>query len=614
MHIRLAKPQDIPGIVALVEEHARRGALLPRTVQSIQETLGNWMVGKDEEEEIVACVSLHRYTPALAEVRSLAVADKVQGQGYGRTITKAIIAEARLRNIPTLFALTRVVPFFQKLGFQTTGKERFPEKVWRDCQACPVFHDCDETAVFMHLAPLQPTTYIPIPIPVRARAASSASLPPPIFREHNPQEKGVVPMSNISVNKVVLAYSGGLDTSVIVPWLRENYDCEVICFCANIGQGDVELEGLREKALASGASKVYVEDLRHEFAKDFLFPMIQSGAIYERRYLLGTSVARPLIAKWQVAIAEIEGADAVAHGATGKGNDQVRFELTYKALNPTLKVIAPWREWDIRSREDALTYAKEHNVPVIHTEKSIYSRDANLWHISHEGGILEDPAMEPEETMFLFSKSPQEAPDEPEVVKIDFEKGIPIAADDVQLPPAKLIAHLNELGAKHGIGRIDLVENRLVGMKSRGVYETPGGSILYAAHRELESLCLDRDTSHFKEQIGVRYAELVYYGKWYHSLREALQAFVDNTQETVTGWVKLKLYKGNIIVVGRQSANSLYREDFATFGKEDVYDQADAVGFISLFGLQMKVKAMMEVSDGGKTRYAAPDYSKFKRD
>jgi argininosuccinate synthase len=421
-------------------------------------------------------------------------------------------------------------------------------------------------------------------------------------------------MVKTSVNKVVLAYSGGLDTSVIVPWLRENYDCEVICFCANIGQGDHELEGLREKALASGASKVYVEDLRHEFAKDFLFPMLQAGAIYERRYLLGTSVARPLIAKWQVAIAEIEGADAVAHGATGKGNDQVRFELTYKALNPTLKVIAPWREWDIRSREDALAYAKAHNVPVVHTEKSIYSRDNNLWHISHEGGILEDPACEPEESMFLFSTSPQDAPDEAEVVKIDFEQGIPVAVGDVQLPPAGIVAKLNEMGAKHGIGRIDLVENRLVGMKSRGVYETPGGSILYAAHRELESLCLDRDTSHYKEQISLRYAELVYYGKWYHSLREALQAFIDKTQETVTGWVKLKLYKGNIIVVGRSSNNSLYREDFATFGKEDVYDQQDAVGFITLFGLQMKVKAMMEVSDGGKTRYASPDYSQFKRD
>lgn len=421
-------------------------------------------------------------------------------------------------------------------------------------------------------------------------------------------------MSDSSVNKVVLAYSGGLDTSVIVPWLRENYHCEVICFCADIGQGAGELEGLEEKALASGASKVYVEDLRHEFAKDFLFPMMQSGAVYERRYLLGTSIARPLIAKWQVAIAEAEGAEAVAHGATGKGNDQVRFELTYKALDPTLQVIAPWREWDIRSREDALAYARKHNVPVTHTEKSIYSRDANLWHISHEGGILEDPANEPEESMFLWTTSPHDAPDEAEEVKIDFEAGLPVAINDVQLPPAALIETLNKLGAKHGIGRIDLVENRLVGMKSRGVYETPGGTILYNAHRELESLCLDRDTSHYKEQVAVRYAELVYFGQWYHSLRESLQSFIEQTQQQVTGWVKLKLYKGNVIVAGRYSPNSLYREDFATFGQEDVYDQQDAVGFITLFGLQMKVKAMMEVSDGGKTRYAAPDYSKFKRD
>lgn len=329
---------------------------------------------------------------------------------------------------------------------------------------------------------------------------------------------------------------------------------------------------------------------------------------------MGTSIARPLIAKWQVAIAEAEGADAVAHGATGKGNDQVRFELTYKALNPTLKVIAPWREWDIRSREDALDYAKKHKVPVVHTVKSIYSRDNNLWHISHEGGLLEDPAKTPEEEMFLWTVSPENAPDEAEIVKIDFEKGVPVAVNDVQLAPAALIDKLNKLGAKHGVGRIDLVENRLVGMKSRGVYETPGGTILYAAHRELESLCLDRDTLHFKEQTAVRYAELVYYGKWYTSLREAIQQFITQTQEEMTGWVKLKLYKGNVIVNGRYSLNSLYREDFATFGQEDVYDQKDAVGFITLFGLQMKVKAMMEVSDGGKTRYAAPDYSKFKRD
>ncbi len=415
------------------------------------------------------------------------------------------------------------------------------------------------------------------------------------------------------VNKVVLAYSGGLDTSVIVPWLRENYDCEVICFCADIGQGE-ELGGLEAKALASGASKVYIEDLRHEFAKDFLFPMLQSGAVYERQYLLGTSVARPLIAKWQVAIAEAEGADAVAHGCTGKGNDQVRFELTFQALNPTLKVIAPWREWDIRSREDALAYARKHNVPVTQTEKSIYSRDRNLWHLSHEGGRLENPAQEPEEIMYQWTVAPENAPDEAEIIKIDFEKGVPVAINDVQMPPAGLIERLNELGAKHGVGRIDLVENRLVGMKSHGVYETPGGTILYAAHRELESLCLDRDTIHYKEQIALRYGELVYFGQWYHTLREALQAFIEKTQETVTGWVKVKLYKGNIIVMGRQSPYSFYREDFATFGQEDVYDQSHAEGFITLFGLPMKVKAMMEVSDGGKTRYAEPDYSKFKRD
>ena len=421
-------------------------------------------------------------------------------------------------------------------------------------------------------------------------------------------------MTKPAVNKVVLAYSGGLDTSVIVPWLRENYGCEVICFCANIGQGDHEFEGLEAKGLASGASKVIIEDLRHEFAKDFLFPMMQAGAVYERRYLLGTSVARPLIAKWQVAVAEAEGADAVAHGCTGKGNDQVRFELTYQALNPTLKVIAPWREWEIRSREDALAYARLHNVPVTHTEKSIYSRDANMWHLSHEGGILEDPANEPEEAMYQLSASPESAPDEAEIVEITFEQGVPVAVNGVQLPPAAIVQTLNRLGARHGIGRIDLVENRLVGMKSRGVYETPGGTILYAAHRELESLCLDRETLHFKEQMALRYAELVYYGMWYHTLRESLQAFVTETQKTISGWVKLKLYKGNVIVAGRYSPQSLYREDFATFGQEDVYDQADAKGFITLFGLQMKVKAMMEVSDGGRTRYAAPDYSKFKRD
>ncbi len=612
MNIRPARSEDIPGILELVAEHARRGDLLPRSPESIAESLPDWIVGKDETGRLVACVSLLGYTPALAEVRSLAVADEVKGAGWGRTILKAAIHEARRRDYTTLFALTRAIDFFHRAGFQTTNRERFPEKVWRDCRSCPLLEHCDETAVVLNLRepqvarppqPVAPSHHIP---PHRAQA--------PIERLINPAFIGGKTMSTSKVNKVVLAYSGGLDTSVIVPWLRENYDCEVICFCANIGQGDHELEGLEEKGLASGASKVIIEDLRHEFAKDFLFPMMQASAVYERQYLLGTSVARPLIAKWQVAVAEAEGADAVAHGCTGKGNDQVRFELTFQALNPTLKVIAPWREWSIRSREDALAYAREHNVPVVHTEKSMYSRDANLWHTSHEGGILEDPANEPESSMFLRSNSPEEAPDESEEIELTFEQGLPVALNGTQLPPATMIEELNKLGAKHAIGRIDLVENRLVGMKSRGVYETPGGTILYAAHRELESLCLDRETLHYKEQMSLRYAELVYYGMWYHTLRESLQAFVDETQRTLDGWVKLKLYKGNLIVAGRYSPNSLYREDFATFGQEDVYDQADAEGFINLFGLQMKVKAMMEVSDGGQTRYAAPDYSKFKRD
>ena len=420
-------------------------------------------------------------------------------------------------------------------------------------------------------------------------------------------------MSSTDVKKVVLAYSGGLDTSVIVPWLRENYGCEVICFCADIGQGE-ELSGLPEKAVVSGASKCIIKDLREEFARDFLFPMLQSGAIYERQYLLGTSVARPLIAKWQVQIAEDEGADAVAHGATGKGNDQVRFELTFKALNPTLQVISPWREWDIRSREDALDYARAHNVPVEATEKQIYSRDRNLWHLSHEGGPLENPANAPQEDMYQWTVAPEQAPDQPEQVEIAFEAGAPVAVNGELLTPAALIEALHALGAKHGVGRVDMVENRLVGMKSRGVYETPGGTILYAAHRELESLCLDRESAHFKEQVALKYAEMVYFGQWYHDLREALQAFITETQRPLTGWVRLRLHKGSVSVLGRHSANSLYREDFATFGQEDVYDQKDALGFINLFGLPMKVKAMIEHSDGGKKRFAAPDYTKFKRD
>lgn len=415
------------------------------------------------------------------------------------------------------------------------------------------------------------------------------------------------------IKKVVLAYSGGLDTSIIVPWLKNTYGCQVICFTANLGQGD-ELSGLEEKALKSGASKIYIEDLREEFITDYIYPTMMAGAIYERKYLLGTSFARPLIAKRQVEIAELEGADAVAHGCTGKGNDQVRFELTYQALNPRLKVIAPWREWNIRSREDALDYAAEHNVPVSSTLKSIYSRDGNIWHLSHEGGLLEDPWQEPEEAMFQRTISPEQAPDEPEYVTIDFQQGIPKRINGEAKGPIALLETLNELGARHGIGRVDLVENRLVGMKSRGVYETPGGTILVEAHQALEQLCLDKETLHFKQMVALRYAELVYNGQWFTPLREALDAFVRSTQQTMTGQVRLKLYKGNVILVGRRSPYSLYREDYATFGEDDVYNQADAEGFIKLFGLPLKVRALLDLEGVRRGLHEEPDYSKFKRD
>jgi argininosuccinate synthase len=415
------------------------------------------------------------------------------------------------------------------------------------------------------------------------------------------------------VKKAVLAYSGGLDTSVIVPWLKNNYGCDVICVTANLGQEE-ELEGLEEKALASGASKAYIEDLREEFITDYIYPTLMAGAIYERKYLLGTSFARPIIARRQVEIAEMEGADAVAHGCTGKGNDQVRFELTYQALNPRLKVIAPWREWDIRSREDALDYAIEHNIPVSATEKSIYSRDRNIWHLSHEGGMLEDPWQEPEEAMYQLSVAPEKSPDEPEYVTIDFVQGVPKRVNGVAMGPISLLETLNEMGGRHGVGRVDIVENRLVGMKSHGVYETPGGTILVEAHQALDQLCLDKETLHYKQQIALKYADLVYNGQWYTPLREALDAFVRVTQQSMTGQVRCKLYKGNVILVGRRSPYSLYREDFATFGEDDVYNQADAEGFIKLFGLPLKVNAMLDLEGARRGVHEEPDYSKFKRD
>ncbi|MCY3797312.1 MAG: argininosuccinate synthase [Chloroflexi bacterium] len=420
-------------------------------------------------------------------------------------------------------------------------------------------------------------------------------------------------MANSDVKKVVLAYSGGLDTSVIVPWLKHNYGCEVLCFCADLGQEE-ELDGLEEKALASGASKLYIRDLREEFLTDFVFPTLRAGAVYEREYLLGTSFARPLIAKHMVEIAEMEKADAVAHGCTGKGNDQVRFEVSTMALNPKLKTIAPWREWDIRSREDALAYAEEFRVPVSHTEKDIYSRDRNIFHLSHEGGLLENPWNEPESPMYQLTNEPERAPDEAEYIEIGFLQGNPISVNGQEMSAVELFTKLNCLGGKHGIGRTDIVENRLVGMKSRGVYETPAGVIVHRAHQLLESICLDKHTMQYKDIIATKYAELVYNGMWYSKLREALDAFVNVTQETVTGTVRLKLYKGNIIVAGRKSPYSLYREDYASFGEEDVYNQGDAHGFIQLFGLPIKVEAMLQTEGGGTTDYMRPDYSKFKRD
>ncbi|MBN1285318.1 MAG: argininosuccinate synthase [Anaerolineae bacterium] len=420
-------------------------------------------------------------------------------------------------------------------------------------------------------------------------------------------------MTDQTVKKVVLAYSGGLDTSIIVPWLRENYGCEVICFCAGLGQDD-ELDGLEAKAIASGASKLYIEDLTEPFLTDYVFPTMQAGALYERKYLLGTSMARPLIAARQVAIAEQEGADAIAHGCTGKGNDQVRFELTAMALNPHLKVIAPWREWTIGSREEALAYAKAHHVPVSAETKGIYSRDTNIFHMSHEGGILEDPWNEPEEAMYTLTASPQAAPDEPTEIVVGFEQGVPVSFNGETMAPAPLFKKLNEVGAANAIGRIDLVENRLVGMKSHGVYETPGGTILFTAHHELESICLDKDTFRYKEQIALTYADLVYNGKWFAPLREALDAFVQVTQKNVSGEVRMKLYKGNVIITGRKSPHSLYREDLASFGRMDVFDQRDAAGFIRLFGLPMKVTALVAEEEGVENPYKAPGYPKFKRD
>ncbi len=399
------------------------------------------------------------------------------------------------------------------------------------------------------------------------------------------------------IKKIVLAYSGGLDTSVIIPWLKENYKgAEVIAACADVGQPD-DFEAIEKKAYASGASKVYVMDIKKEFMEEYVWPTVKAGAVYEGKYLLGTSFARPLISKKLVEVAEKEGADAIAHGATGKGNDQVRFELTVKALAPQMKLIAPWRMWDVKSREDELKYAEAHHVPIDYQSEENpypYSMDWNIWHLSHEGDDLENPANAPKDMVYMVTKTPEQAPDKAEYVTIDFEKGIPVAVNGEKMDAVALITALNEIGARNGVGIVDIVENRLVGMKSRGIYENPGGAIIMYAHRELEYLCLDRDTFHYKETVANKFAELVYDGKWFSPLREALSAFVDETQQTVTGQIKLKLYKGNIISAGSTSPYSLYNEEFVTFGEDDVYNQKDAEGFINLFGLPLQMRALMK--------------------
>ncbi len=393
---------------------------------------------------------------------------------------------------------------------------------------------------------------------------------------------------------VVLAYSGGLDTSAIVPWLRERYGTCVLCFAADVGQGGGELHGLAEKAKRSGAEDCVVEDLREEFVRDFVFPALRAGAVYARTYLLGTSMARPLTAARQVALAQKVGAQALAHGCTGKGNDQVRFELTYAALGPELRVIAPWREWEFKGREDLIAYVKAKGVPVLATAEKPYSTDRNLWHCSHEGGILEDPSREAPEDIFVMTSNPIEAPDTPQIVEIGFEEGTPVSVDTVPLGPVELLTALNEVAGEHGVGRADVVEDRLVGMKSRGVYETPGGTLLHAAHRELEQLVLDRRTLRLKDEMALRYADLVYDGRWWTPEREALDAFVSATQKHVTGTVRLKLFKGGVGLAGRESPFALYQPSYATFGKDNVYDQKDAEGFIHLYGLAIKIAAGLE--------------------
>lgn len=647
IQIRPAILDDVPAIVELVAANARKGGLLPRSEASIRAALHNFSVAimeienaearkqltelkikltepeaplneaespvtqnpksKAQNFRVVGCGSLLPMNTTLVELRSLAVDETIRGAGIGQKLVAALIEEAKRRKFGTIFALTRAMSFFEKCGFTITPKEQFPEKVWRDCVACPMLANCDEVAVTMSLTEqgtsVSQTSIISVQsIPTNGKPKDNTPSPqpmltsqPPFVNEAKIDTKKRRNGEKQQVNKVILAYSGGLDTSVIVPWLRENYNCEVICFTADIGQSD-NLDEVQKKALKSGASKSIVLDLRDEFANEYLFPLVQSGAIYENKYMLGAAIARPLIAKYQVELAAQEGADAVAHGATGKGNDQVRFELSYFSLNPRLKIIAPWREWQFKGREDLLKYAKQKGVTVAQSASNVYTRDENLWHVMHEGGELEDLDGEPDDKMFHFTISPEDALDKPEFVEIDFISGIPKRLNGKGMSGADLINFLNQLGGKHGIGRVDLVQNRLIGLKTHSVVETPGGSILRAAHLALEEITLDRDTSHYKQQTALKYADLVYNGQWFTPLRDALQAFVAVTQRDVTGSVKLKLYKGNITPVGRKANYSLYREDLATFMRDEAFEHKDAGGFIRLYGLPMRVKAQVDLN------------------
>ncbi|MDW8396248.1 MAG: argininosuccinate synthase [Anaerolineae bacterium] len=614
IRIRPALPADVPAIAALIAQNVRRGGLLPRSEANIRAHLGNFLVAEDEATgAVVGCGSLLPTTPTLVELRSLAVDERARGAGVGAKLVAALVEQARQREFGTIFALTRAVRFFEKCGFAVAPKEVFPEKVWNDCVQCPMLENCDEVAVMM---PLHPAAQPP---PLGARDEVLQAIRAGRIARRAVSRENLIPLETVSrlgaqlpdnassmpkrgVRKTVLAYTGGLDSSACIPWLIETYGCEVVCFLADIGQRE-DFEALCRKALQVGASKVVVRDLREEFANEYLFPLIQSGAIYEHKYLLGAAISRPLIAKHQVAVAEEEGADALAHGATGKGNDQVRLEVSYLALNPSLRVIAPWREWNFRGRRDVYDYARSRGVPVGDYSDDLYTTDENLWHFNHEGGRLEDLEYEPEERLWKWTNAIDETPDQPAYVEIEFLNGMPKRLNGETLSGAALIERLNEIGAAHGIGRTDIVENRLIGIKSRGLYESPAAWILRAAHQALEEITLDRETAHFKQVVALKYADLVYNGQWFTPLRDALQAFVAVTQRDVTGSVQLRLFKGNVLIARRRATYSLYREDLATFNNDEAYDQRSADGFIRLFGLPMRVKAQL---DARRARRAEP--------